>query len=72
MTTNKAQRQTFQKVGLDLSKPVFAYGQLYVTLSRATTEEGVRVKLQESEEQGFHNGMVFTKNVVNPEIIPPS
>ena len=71
-TINKAQGQTFQKVGLDLPKPVFGYGQLYVTLSRATTEEGVRVKLQENEEQGFHNGMVFTKNVINPEIIPPS
>ena len=61
--------ETFQKVGLDLPKPVFARGQLYVALSRATTEEGVRVKLQQSEEQGFHNGMVFTKNVINPDII---
>ena len=71
MTINKAQGQTFQKVVLDLPKPVFAHGQLYVALSRATTGEGVRVQLQETEEQGFHNGMAFTQNVINPEIIPP-
>ena len=72
MTISKAQRQTFQKVGLVLPKPVLARGQLYVALSRATAEEGVRVKLQETDEQGFHNGMAFTKNVINPEIILPS
>ena len=72
MPINKAQGQTFQKVGLDLPKPVFEQGQLYVALSRATTEEGVRVKLQETEEQGFLNGLAFTKNVINPEIILPS
>ena len=59
-------------MGLDLPKPVFAHDQLYVVLCRATTEEGIRVKLQEIEEQGFHNGMAFIKNVINSEIIPPS
>ena len=63
MTINKGQGQTFEKVGLHLVKPVFTYGQLYVALSRATTEEGVRLKLQETEEQGFDNGMAFTKNI---------
>ena len=72
MTTNIAQGHTFQKVGLGLPKPVFAHGQLYVALSRATTEDGVRVKLEETKEQGFRNGIAFTKNVINLEIIPPS
>ena len=72
MTINKAQGQTFQKVGLDLPNPVFAHGQLYVALSRATTEEGVRVKLQETEEQGFLKGLASTRNIINLEIIPPS
>ena len=72
MTINIAQGQTFQKVGLDLPKPVFAHGQLYVALSRATTEDGVRVKLEETKEQGFRNGIAFTKNVINPQIIPHS
>ena len=49
-------------MGLDLPKPIFAHGQLYAAWSRATTEEGVRVKLQETEEKGFHNGMASTQN----------
>ena len=71
MTITKVQGQTFQKVGLELPNSLFAHGQLYVVLSRATTEDGVRVKLYQNEEQGFHNGMAFTQNVINPEIIPP-
>ena len=71
MTINKVQGQTFQKVGLELPNPVLAHGQLYVALSRATTEDGVRVKLYQNEEQGFHNGMVFIQKVINPEIIQP-
>ncbi|KAA6373334.1 MAG: putative ATP-dependent DNA helicase PIF1, partial [Streblomastix strix] len=35
MTINKAQGQSFTHVGIDLSKPVFAHGQLYVALSRS-------------------------------------
>ena len=72
MTINKTQGQTFQKVGLDLPKPVFAHGQPYVALSRATTGNGVRMKLEEAKEQGFRNGIALTKNVINREIIPPS
>ena len=58
-------------MGLNLPKPVFGHGQLYLALSKGTTEEGVRVNFQETEEQCFHNGTAFTQNVVNPEIIAP-
>jgi ATP-dependent DNA helicase PIF1 len=37
MTINKAQGQTIPNVGVYLPEPVFAHGQLYVALSRATT-----------------------------------
>ena len=62
----------FSEGGLGLPKPVFAHGQLYVALSRTTTEDVVRVKLEETKEQGFCNGIAFAKNVINLEIIPPS
>ena len=52
MTNNKVQGQTFQKVGLEIPKPVFAHGKLYVP----TTDQDVMVKLQETEEQAFQNG----------------
>ena len=35
MTINKAQGQTFDKVGIYLPAPVFSHGQLHVALSRA-------------------------------------
>ena len=34
MTINKAQGQSFKQIGLNLSKPVFSHGMLYVGLSR--------------------------------------
>lgn len=43
MTINKSQGQSIKKVGLDLRTPVFSHGQLYVALSRATTQDGVGI-----------------------------
>jgi hypothetical protein len=47
MTINKAQGQSFDRVGLYLPQPVFAHGQLYVAYSRCgyppTSTHGVRI-----------------------------
>ena len=51
MNINKAQQQTFQKVGLELPNPVFGHGQLYAAFSRAITGEDVRVKLYQTEDR---------------------
>ncbi|XGW25597.1 hypothetical protein V3C99_006755 [Haemonchus contortus] len=44
MTINKAQGQSFNKVGVFLPKDVFSHGQLYVALSRARRPDGIKVK----------------------------
>lgn len=43
MTINKSQGQTFNVAGLDLSVECFSHGQLYVALSRATSNQNLFV-----------------------------
>ena len=44
MTINRSQGQTFgNRVGIYLNKPVFAHGQLYCAMSRATRAEHVQI-----------------------------
>ncbi|UYV70096.1 hypothetical protein LAZ67_7001779, partial [Cordylochernes scorpioides] len=43
MTINKAQGQTFARVGLLLHEPVFTHGQLYVAFSRVRTLNSIRL-----------------------------
>ena len=59
MTINKAQGQTFQEVGVDLSTPCFSHGMLYVALSRVGSPSKLSVYTK--------NGT--TKNVVYPEAL---
>ncbi len=49
MTINKAQGQTFDKICLDLSNPVFCHGQLYAGLSRVRSFDSVTVVSPTSE-----------------------
>ncbi len=49
MTINKSQGQTFDKICLDLSNPVFSHGQLYVGLSRVRSFDSVTVVSPTSE-----------------------
>ena len=55
MTINKAQGQTFQKLGVYLDKPVFSHGQLYVALLRARGFEAIHVKISQNNLQGVFN-----------------
>ena len=68
VTINKAQGQTFDKVGIYLPKPVFSQGQLYVAFSRARALTDVKVKVHQSDQQGEVQGKVVTKNIVCEEI----
>jgi hypothetical protein len=60
MTINKAQGQTFEKVGIYLPQPVFSHGQLYVAMSRVGQRSGVRFLIR--------GGDGTTLNVVYDEI----
>ena len=46
MTINKAQDQTFDKVGLYLSDACFSHGQLYVALSRVQWRQDLKIKMK--------------------------
>ena len=62
MSINKSQGQSLKVVGLDLRVPVFTHGQLYVTLSRATSGNRVRALLT-PDSKGE------TPNIVFPEVL---
>jgi hypothetical protein len=49
MSINKAQGQSLGVVGVDLRQPVFAHGQLYVALSRATSRNRLKILLPPEE-----------------------
>ena len=72
MTINKSQGQTLGEIiGIYLPKPIFAHGQLYCALSRATRSEHVRILAKEFEQdQRFitdeaGNRCLQTLNIVN-------
>ena len=70
MTINKAQGQSFQKLGIYLPKPVFSHGQLYVALSRSTSFNGIHIKVDKSTMQGKIKKTVhLPKMFVYPEIL---
>ncbi|PIO53561.1 hypothetical protein TELCIR_25099, partial [Teladorsagia circumcincta] len=59
MTINKAQGQSFRKVGIYLPEDVFAHGQLYVALSRGRTRDGIKIQ----------SPSTFLKNIVYNEVL---
>ena len=52
MTNNKSQGQTFERVGIFLSDPVFSHAQLYVAFSRAKSRDDVKVQVVDGPKQG--------------------
>ena len=69
MTINKAQDQTFEKVGIYLPSPVFSHGQLYVAFSRARSLASVKVKVVENQQQGKRGGRTVTPNIIYREVL---
>ena len=69
MTINKAQGQTFDKVGIYLPAPVFSHGQLYVALSRAKSFKDIYMQICETTTQGRQNRKHITQNIVYYEVL---
>lgn len=61
VTFNGCQGLTLDRVGVDLTRPVFSHGQLYTALSRARTRHHVMLRLLP--------GQTTTENVVYQELL---
>ena len=73
MTIHKAQGQTLHNVGIRLQEPIFAHGQLYVALSRATDPNNVRIAVDLPEPTSIDTQPTpTTDNIVYPEILLPA
>ncbi|KAJ3684336.1 hypothetical protein LUZ61_013500 [Rhynchospora tenuis] len=59
MTINKSQGQSLDVVGVYLPEPVFAHGQLYVALSRATTPSSVKILIVNPDDKNPN----YTRNI---------
>ena len=68
MTINKAQGQTFDKLGILLPNPVFSHGQLYVAFSRARAFRNIHVQMYKTPNQGLFGDRYLTTNVVFKEV----
>jgi hypothetical protein len=66
MTINKAQGQTFDRLGLFLPQPVFSHGQLYVAFSRVRSLASIKVRIIETRDDTKTDR---TKNIVFKEIL---
>ena len=62
MTINKAQGQTFKKVGIWLKEACFGHGQLYVACSRVGKPDRLHIAVNKSEHG-------LTRNVVYKEAL---
>ena len=72
MTIYKSQEQSFDRVGVSLTKPVFAHRQLYVVLSRVRSKNGLRIFVKDGSTQGKlieGSDDVFTLNIVYRQIL---
>ena len=59
MTINKCHGQSFTRVGIELSDPLFTHGRLYVALSRARSRDGIFISARNDRMQNIVYGEVL-------------
>ena len=64
LSINKSQGQSVQHVGLYLRFPVFAHGQLYVALSRATSPHNIKILLPEDAQESRTTNIVYSELLI--------
>jgi len=64
MTINKSQGQSLKNVGVYLPSPVFSHGQLYVSILRVTSRDGLKILINDEDGQDTD----VTSNVVYREV----
>ena len=74
-TIHKAQGQTLNRVGLDLTNPVFTHGQLYVAISRIHNASDMRIigtpESSSAENEGIRNRLWNVASKVALRAIAP-
>jgi hypothetical protein len=65
LTINKSQGQSLNHIGIDLRKPIFSHGQLYVAFSRATSSQHIKVLLPDNPHAKKTRNVVYNEILLN-------
>lgn len=66
VTVNRAQGQTYEKVGIDVRADFFSHGQLYVALGRAKSSKDITILAQEKR---MHDGVAMVQTTFWQELL---
>jgi ATP-dependent DNA helicase PIF1 len=74
MTINKAQGQTFERIGVYLPRPCFSHGQLYVAISRVGARDAIKLLIASTDQpspESPQQPVVPQQQAEGPEVPQP-